>query len=101
MADLPLEFTKAMMKQRTALRQPLYDRMNALPGVRSAAVAAFGVMDSTVHTCSLSTPERPAQTGRFHAPRPRLAALLRNHGHPDPGRARHRPRPTAPARPTS
>jgi predicted permease len=64
-ADLPLEFTKAMMKQRAALRLPLYLRMNSLPGVRSAALSAFGVMDSIVHTCSLSTPERPAQPGDF------------------------------------
>ncbi len=65
MADIPLEFTKAMMKQRTALREPLYLRMNAIPGVRSAAISAFGVMDSTVHTCSLSIPGRPAQTGEI------------------------------------
>src|ERR1019366_6774597 len=63
MADIPLEFTKAMMKQRTALREPLYLRMNALPNVRSAAISAFGVMDSTVHTCGLSIPERPSQPG--------------------------------------
>jgi len=65
MADMPLEFTKAMMKKRTALRQPLYDRMNAVPGVRSAAVSAFGVMDSIVYTCYLSIPERPSQRGDF------------------------------------
>jgi predicted permease len=63
MADIPLEFTKAMMRRNTAIRQPLYDRMNALPGVRSAAVDAFGVMGSLVHTCFLSTPERPWQPG--------------------------------------
>jgi len=65
LADLPLEFTKAMMKQRAALRQPLYDRMNALPGVRSAAVSAFGLMGSLEHTGSLSTVERPAQPGDY------------------------------------
>jgi predicted permease len=65
MADIPLEFTKAMMKQRTALREPLYLRMNALPNVRSAAISAFGVMDSTVHTCGLSIPERPSQPGVY------------------------------------
>ncbi len=64
-ANIPLEFTKAMMKQRTALRQPLYERMNAIPNVRSAAVTAFGVMDSIVYTCSLSTAERPEQRGDF------------------------------------
>ena len=63
MADIPLEFTKAMMRRNTAIRQPLYDRMNTLPGVRSAAVDAFGVMGSLVHTCFLSTPERPCQPG--------------------------------------
>src|SRR5207244_6628098 len=31
MADIPLEFSKAMMKQRTTLREPLYLRMNATP----------------------------------------------------------------------
>jgi putative ABC transport system permease protein len=64
-ADIPLEFTKAMMRQRAALRQPLFERMNAIPNVRSAAVSAFGVMDSTVHTCSLSTAERSEQPGDF------------------------------------
>ena len=63
MADVPLEFTRTMMRRNTAIRQPLYDRMNAIPGVRSAAVDAFGVMGSLVHTCFLSTPERPWQTG--------------------------------------
>lgn len=64
-ANVPLEFTKSMMKQHTALRQPLYERMNAIPGVRSAAVSAFGLMGSTVHTCNLSTAERPSQPGDF------------------------------------
>jgi predicted permease len=66
MTDIPLEFTKAMMRRNTALRQPLYDRMNAIPGVRSAAVDAFGVLDSIVYTCWLSTPERPAQSGDYY-----------------------------------
>jgi predicted permease len=65
LADLPLEFTKAMMKQRAALRQPLYERMNALPQVHSAAVCAFGLMGSIQHTGFLSTAERPAQTGDY------------------------------------
>jgi predicted permease len=54
-----------MMKQRTALRQPLYDRMNAIPGIRSAAISAFGLMGSIQHTCYLSAPERPAQPGDY------------------------------------
>ena len=89
LADLPLEFTKAMMKQRAALRQPLYDRMNALPGVRSAAVSAFGLMGSLEHTCSPFHGGTPGATRRLHTPRPYLGALLRDYRHPDPGRARH------------
>ena len=64
-ADIPLEFTKVMMRHNTAIRQPLYDRMNTLPGVRSASVDAFGVMGSLVHTCFLSVPERPAHPGEI------------------------------------
>ena len=63
--ELPVEFNKAMMKRSTALRQPLYDRLNALPGVRSAAVSAFGPMGAMEHTGSVSTPGRPAQQGDF------------------------------------
>jgi predicted permease len=65
MAEVPLEFTPTMIRHNTALRQPLYDRMNAIPGVRSAAVDSFGVMDGTVYTCFLSTPERPRQPGEW------------------------------------
>ena len=63
MADLPLEFTKSMIAQHTALRGPLYQRIGAIPGVRSVAVSAFGVLDSTVFTCHLSTAERAAHKG--------------------------------------
>ena len=65
MAEVPLEFTNAMIRRNTALRQPLFDRMNAIPGVRSAAVDAFGPLGSVQYTCFLSTPERPAQPGDF------------------------------------
>jgi predicted permease len=65
MAEVPLEFTRDMIRHNTALRQPLYDRMNAIPGIRSAAVDSFGVMDGTVYTCFLSTPERPLQPGDY------------------------------------
>ena len=64
-ADVPVEFTPAMMRRSTALRQPLLDRMNALPGVRSAAVSAFGIMGSIQHTCFLSTPDHPAPPGEW------------------------------------
>src|ERR1019366_9165688 len=64
-ADIPLEFTSSMIRRNTALRQPLFDRMNAIPGVPSAAVSAFGPMGSTMYTCFLSIPERPWQPGDF------------------------------------
>jgi predicted permease len=63
MADVPLEFTNAMIRRNTALRQPLFDRMNAIPGVPSAAVDAFGPLGSVQYTCFLSIPERPWQPG--------------------------------------
>jgi predicted permease len=63
--DLPVEFNRALMKRNTALRRPLYDRLNALPGVRSASVVAFGPMGAMQHTASLASPTRPAQTGDF------------------------------------
>ncbi|MCU1233122.1 MAG: hypothetical protein JWP63_1089 [Candidatus Solibacter sp.] len=63
--DLPVEFNRALMKRNTALRQPLYDRLNALPGVRSAAVLAFGPMGAMQHTSHLATVTRPAQSGDF------------------------------------
>ncbi|MEO8369556.1 MAG: ABC transporter permease [Candidatus Solibacter sp.] len=64
-ADIPLEMTRAVMTRRTALRQPLYERMNAIPGVRSAALSAFGMLSSMVHSCNLSTAERPTQRDDF------------------------------------
>jgi predicted permease len=59
--DLPLELTRPAIARQTALVWPLYERMNALPGVRSAAVSAFGPMSSIIRTVGASTPDRPAQ----------------------------------------
>jgi predicted permease len=64
-ADLPLEFTRAMMKRHTELRGPLFDAANALPGVRSAAVSGFGMLGSMQHTVTASTPERPMAKDDF------------------------------------
>ena len=63
--DLPLEFTPGMRARNAALRQPLYDRLNALPGVRSAAIGGFGPMGGWQHTGAVSVPERPAQEGEI------------------------------------
>ena len=63
--DLPLEFTPAMMARNTALRGQIYDRMNALHGVRSAALSGFGPMGAMQHTGGVSTPERPASDSDY------------------------------------
>lgn len=63
MVDLPLEFSKGLMARHNALRQPLYDRMNALPGVQSAAISGFGLMGRMQHTGSISTAGRPSHDG--------------------------------------
>ncbi len=62
-AQLPWEFSRTMMARYAALRQPLYDRMNRLPGVQSAALACFGPMGGDQHTGPLASPERPSQPG--------------------------------------
>jgi predicted permease len=64
-ADLPVEFVPAMLRRATALREPLFDASNALPGVRSAAVSSFGMLGSFSHTVTASTPGRPMAKGDF------------------------------------
>lgn len=61
MAQLPWEFSPRMMARYAALTQPLYDRVNALPGVRSAAFSGFGPMGGDQHTGGVSSSERPAE----------------------------------------
>jgi predicted permease len=61
MMDLPWEFSPTMMARYRALSQPLYERMNQIPGVRSAALSGFGPMGGDQHTGPLSSPQRPAQ----------------------------------------
>jgi predicted permease len=63
MVDLPLELNRIELDRHRAAARPLYERMNALPGVRSAAVSAFGPMESLVRTAAASTPTRPVQPG--------------------------------------
>jgi predicted permease len=63
--NLPIEFNKAMMERSRRVRQPLYDRLNLLPGVRVAALAAFGPMSPMQHTGGVSLPQRPAQEGDY------------------------------------
>ncbi|MBZ5624392.1 MAG: ABC transporter permease [Acidobacteriia bacterium] len=61
MVELPWEFSPTMMARYRALSQPLYERMNELPGVRSAALSCFGPMGGDQHTGPLAAAERPAQ----------------------------------------
>jgi len=61
LVDIPLELTPQAIAHQGALVWPLYERMNLLPGVRSAAVSAFGPMSSLLRTVGISTPERAAQ----------------------------------------
>jgi len=65
MVDLPVEFSKTLMARHNALRQPLWERMNALPGVQSAALSGFGLMGNMQLTGYLSSPERPFGDGDF------------------------------------
>jgi predicted permease len=63
--DLPLEIRRPVIDRHTALVWPLYERINAMPGVRSAAVSAFGPTNPLIRTDHVSTPERPSQSGDF------------------------------------
>jgi predicted permease len=63
--DLPLEIRRADIARHTELAIPLYERFNAIPGVQSAAVAAFGPMSPLLRTASVSAPDRPAQPRDF------------------------------------
>jgi len=62
-ADLPWEFSPTMMARYAALAGPLEDRLRALPGVRSAAIAGFGPLGGDQHTGSVAAPGRPSQPG--------------------------------------
>lgn len=53
-----LQFGETHAEDRRA--QPLYERLNSLPGVVSAAVIGFGPLGNATSTGTLSTPERPS-----------------------------------------
>jgi|SRR5579871_1309183 len=61
MVDLPWEFSPSMMARYRALSVPLYERVNQLPGVLSAAFSCFGPMGGDQHTGPLSSPEHAAK----------------------------------------
>jgi predicted permease len=65
MADLPWEFSPTMMARYAAIRGPLFERLNSLPGVRSAALSCFGPMGGDQHTGPLAAPGVPALSTRI------------------------------------
>jgi predicted permease len=77
-ADLPLQFddaeSDADRARHAAIKQPLFDRVNALPGVQSAALSFLGPMSSGQWTGRLSTPQhegKDSQPVRMVAVSPR------------------------------
>jgi predicted permease len=64
-AELPWEFNPRMMARYAAIRGPLYERLNALPGVRAAALSGFGPMGGDQHTGPLAAPGVPGQMARI------------------------------------
>jgi predicted permease len=60
-AELPLEIGRDTMRRAIAIRDPLYERLNALPGVRVAALSSCGPLSSLQHTSPFSTAGRPVQ----------------------------------------
>ncbi|MDR3699098.1 MAG: ABC transporter permease [Candidatus Sulfopaludibacter sp.] len=61
MVDLPVEFGPNMASRSNAVRPVLYDRLQTLPGVRSAAFSACGLMSAWQNTGPISSAERPAR----------------------------------------
>ena len=61
MVEFPVEFGPNMVRRSEALRPRLYERLSALPGVKSVALSACGLMSGWQRTGPVSTPERPAQ----------------------------------------
>lgn len=57
--SLPLEIGRDTMTRSLALREPLYQRLNDLPGVRAAALSCCGPFSSIQQTTQFSVPGRP------------------------------------------
>jgi predicted permease len=60
MVELPVEFGPKMLTRSLAQRPALYARLQSMPGVRSVAISACGLMSAWQRTGGLATPERPA-----------------------------------------
>jgi predicted permease len=64
-ADLPWEFNPAMMARYAAIRGPLLERLNALPGVASAALSGFGPLGDAQHTGRIGISGEPTVGARI------------------------------------
>ncbi|HKE30009.1 MAG TPA: ABC transporter permease [Bryobacteraceae bacterium] len=53
--------TAMKMEAEDPAAQPLYDRLNRIPGVVSAALSSSGPLSNSTYTSPLSTPERPSE----------------------------------------
>jgi len=64
-ADLPLDMTRDFGPERSrifaGLRQPLFEKMNAIPGVRSAALSDGGPLGHMSYSTEVSLPGRPSR----------------------------------------
>lgn len=64
-ADLPWEFSPAMMARYAQWRDPALERLRAIPGVRAAALSGFGPMGGAQHTGPLVAPGRKSVPSRI------------------------------------
>jgi len=69
LADLQIDVTRDLTPQGakplTTLRQPLYEKMNAIPGVRSAALAYGGPLANSSWSSDISISGRPARASDY------------------------------------
>ena len=63
--ELPVEFGPGMIARSNARRPMLYDRLRALPGVRSVAISACGLMSGWQNTGPAASAQRPAQPSDY------------------------------------
>ncbi len=68
-ADLPMDMATALTpvgaKPFAALRQPLYERVNAIPGVVSAALSFGGPLGNSTWSSDISISGRPARASDY------------------------------------
>jgi predicted permease len=65
LVKVPVEFGPGMITRNLKLAGPLYERLNALPGVRSAAIASLGPLADFQQTAPIALPERPSREGEY------------------------------------